>query len=62
MDECRLSLIKNNFDVKEAIRHLMIDRLIEMGLATDRDLAASALDSCDWDLNRAANQLVQHNS
>lgn len=40
----------------------MIDRLIEMGLATDRDLAASALDSCDWDLNRAANQLVQHNS
>lgn len=28
-----------------------------MGLATDRELAASALDSEQWDVNAAANRL-----
>jgi hypothetical protein len=57
-DQCRSALRRYDFDVDRTARELKIERLIEMGLATDRDLATSALDSCQWNVNEAANRLI----
>lgn len=51
-------LRKTDFDVENAVRSLKIEKLLEMGLANNREIAATTLDSCKWDLNAAANQLV----
>ncbi|KAL3123816.1 hypothetical protein niasHT_010029 [Heterodera trifolii] len=56
-EQCRQILWHNAFDVEATIRQLKIEKLIEMGLATDRSLALSALDSEEWDVNAAANRL-----
>uniref|UniRef100_A0A915D8C8 Non-specific protein-tyrosine kinase n=1 Tax=Ditylenchus dipsaci TaxID=166011 RepID=A0A915D8C8_9BILA len=58
LEQCRLSLRKHNFDVENAVRELKIEKLLEIGVAGDRHLAASALDSCKWNVNAAANHLV----
>lgn len=57
LEQCRQYLLRNGFDVERTIRELKIEKLIELGLATDRELAASALDSEKWDINAAANRL-----
>ncbi|KAL3072652.1 hypothetical protein niasHS_017626 [Heterodera schachtii] len=56
-EQCRQILWRNAFDVEATIRQLKIEKLIEMGLATDRSLALSALDLEEWDVNAAANRL-----
>ncbi|KAI3420388.1 hypothetical protein GPALN_003689 [Globodera pallida] len=57
LEHCRQILWRNGFDVDAAVKQLKIEKLVEMGLATDQDLAASALDSEKWDVNAAANRL-----
>uniref|UniRef100_A0A915N0A2 receptor protein-tyrosine kinase n=1 Tax=Meloidogyne javanica TaxID=6303 RepID=A0A915N0A2_MELJA len=57
LEQCRQQLWRNQFDAERAIQQLKIDKLLEMGLATDRELAASALDCEQWNVNAAANRL-----
>ncbi|KAF7634911.1 hypothetical protein Mgra_00005653 [Meloidogyne graminicola] len=57
IEQCRQQLWRNQFDVEKAIQQLKIEKLLEMGLATDRELASSALDSENWNVNAAANRL-----
>jgi hypothetical protein len=58
VNECWHSLKLNDFDPEKAIRRLKIERLIEIGVATDKDLAESALDSCQWDISAAVDRLI----
>ncbi|KAH7694759.1 Protein kinase domain containing protein [Aphelenchoides avenae] len=58
VEQCRAALRRHDFDVDRTVRELKIEKLLETGLAADRDLAASALDSCQWSVNDAANRLI----
>uniref|UniRef100_A0AC35G2G0 Non-specific protein-tyrosine kinase n=1 Tax=Panagrolaimus sp. PS1159 TaxID=55785 RepID=A0AC35G2G0_9BILA len=58
--ECRAALLKHHFNVEMAVKQLKIDSLIATALTNDTDLAASALDYCNWDLNQAAIRLMSN--
>jgi hypothetical protein len=50
-------LLRNQFDTELTIKQLKIEKLIEMGLVNDKELAESVLDIEEWDVNAAANRL-----
>jgi len=56
-EQCRHFLLRNGFDVDKAVQELKVEKLLEMGLATDRAAATSVLDCEQWDVNAAANRL-----
>jgi hypothetical protein len=56
--ECRAALLKHQFNIEMAVKQLKIDSLLATALTNDTDLAASALDFCNWDLNQAAIRLM----
>uniref|UniRef100_A0A914YQQ4 non-specific protein-tyrosine kinase n=1 Tax=Panagrolaimus superbus TaxID=310955 RepID=A0A914YQQ4_9BILA len=58
--ECCAALMKHHFDIEMAVKQLKIDSLIATALTNDTDLAASALDYCNWDLNQAAIRLMSN--
>ena len=41
-----------------AIKQLKVNQLLATKITSDRDLVASALDYCNWDLNQAAMRLM----
>ncbi|KAE9555559.1 hypothetical protein FO519_001230 [Halicephalobus sp. NKZ332] len=59
VNQCKYALLKHNFDVSMAVKDLKVQYLINtMKLTNDADCAASALDSCGWDLQRAVDRLL----
>lgn len=44
-------------DIEAALKELKMDQLVNMGIARDKGRAFSALETNNWDLNRAANAL-----
>lgn len=56
-EQCRHFLLRAGFDVDKAVQELKVEKLLEMGLATDRAAATSVLDCEQWDVNAAANRL-----
>lgn len=58
VEQCSKALKANGYEVRDAVNFLKVEKLLEMGLCTDRSAAIRALTANDWDVNNAAIQLV----
>lgn len=57
-ERCIVVLKRCQNDVQAAIRELKIEKLIDMGLVPDREIATAVLESANWDPNAAAEKLL----
>ncbi|KAI6191231.1 Non-specific protein-tyrosine kinase [Aphelenchoides bicaudatus] len=52
--ECKKALKESGYEVNEAVHLLKVEKLIEIGICTDRPTAVRALTANNWDVNATA--------